>query len=113
MTNKNLNRMRLMGVFTYLCPEKVFKIRSFKGSLPCNILAVVDTSPDELQTLLLEKIMKALSISRFALMEIKTPAESGWIFQKLAQEKPAKRFLVFSESLTVPSQNTLFLKPFL
>ena len=104
--------MRLLGISTYLCPEYIFQIRSLKGSLPCDILAVVDTHPNEMQILLLEKIMKALPISSYALLEIKNPDKSNWIFQRLCQDKLAKRFLIFWECPTALLQDPLFLQTF-
>lgn len=118
MNTENLNgnkvayKFFVLGVSSYLCPENIFKIRKIQGSWPSDILVIVEEALQEKETLLLEKIMSALSVSRFAILEIKDLSCASWILNRLLKEKPAKKFLIFSEKLIPPAENSLFLKTF-
>ena len=118
MNKENLNKNKAaykffaLGVSSYLCPENIFKIRKIQGSWPADILVIVEEAPQEEEALLLEKIMSALSVSRFAILEIKDLSHASWILNQLMKEKPAKKILIFSEKLTLPSESSLFLKTF-
>ena len=111
--NKAAYRLFTLGVSSYLCPENIFKIRKIQGNWPADILVIVEEAPQEKEVLLLEKIMSALSVSHFAILEIKDLSQASWILNQLLKEKPAKKFLIFSEKLISPSENSLFLKTFL
>lgn len=112
--NKALYVSSVLGVSSYLLPERIFAVRKFQGSLPCDILALVMEPPGEKELLLLKKIMEALSIDRFALLEIKDLDYRDWILKKLPEERLAKRFLIFSKEPELPleSDNPLFLRTF-
>lgn len=111
--SKAAYRFFALGVSSYLCPENIFKIRKIQGGWPSDILVIVEETPRNQEWLLLEKIMDALSIPQFAVLEIKDLSHASWILSQLLKEKPAKKFLIFSEKLTLPaSENPLFLKTF-
>ena len=97
---------------SYLCPENIFKVRKFHGSWPCDILAVVREAPGEKEKLLFEKMMEALLISRFAILEIRDESHADWIFNQILEKKLAGRFLIFSEELKPPLESPLFLRTF-
>ena len=111
--NQTAHRLFALGISSYLCPENIFKIRKIKGNWPSDILVIVEETPQDQEWLLLKKIMDALSIPQFAILEIKDLSHASWILNQLSKEKPAKKFLIFSEKLTPPtSENSLFLKTF-
>ena len=57
--------------------------------------------------------MDALSISQFAILKIKDLSYTSWILSQLPKEKPAKKYLIFSEKLSASDpENPLFLKTF-
>ena len=101
-----------LGVSSYLCPENVLQVRRFHGSWPCDILAIVQEAPGEKEKLLFEKIMSALSISRFAMLEIRDESHTDWILNQLSEKNLAKRVLIFSEKLTPSIKSSLFLNTF-
>lgn len=99
-----------LGVSSYLCPENVFKVRKFHGDWPCDVLVIVKEAPEEKEKLLFEKMMGALSVSRFAMLEIRDQSHADWILKQLLEKKLAERFLIFSEELNPPVESSLFLR---
>ena len=61
----------VLGIKNYLCPTNIYSLRSIRGGLPCETLAVVFTTPLPAQEILLKKIMSSVGIFQFSLLETK------------------------------------------
>lgn len=61
----------VLGIKSYLCPEKIYTLRSLRGGLPCRVLAVVFKTLPPSQISRLKKIMNSINVLEYSLLEIK------------------------------------------
>ena len=90
----------VLGVKNYLCPREVHSFRRLKGSLPCDTLVLTEGVLSTEAFQLLKKIMEAIKVSDFSLLEIKDLSRISDIRHFLLSEKPAKKTLIFSSQLS-------------
>ena len=89
-----------LGIKNYLCPQEIHSFRKLSGSLPCNMLVVTEGTLSTEALQLLKKIMKAIGVSDFSLMELQDLSPVSDIKRFLLEKKPAKRTLIFSTKLS-------------
>ena len=85
----------VLGVSDYLVSPETSALRRFRGSLPCKILIVVRETLADNGLKLLKKMMKALQVSSFSILEIKGDVTKESLKQFFDEEKPASQFLIF------------------
>ena len=89
----------VLGVKNYLCPRETYITRKMTGSLPCDMLILTEGVLSKEAFQLLKKIMGAIEVSDFSLMEIKDLSRVSEI-KVFLSEKLAKRILIFSTKLS-------------
>ena len=99
-----------LGVKNYLCPKEIHSFRKLSGSLPCNMLVVTEGTLNTEALQLLKKIMKAIGVSDFSLMELQDLSSVSNIKHFLLSKKPARKVLIFSTKLSslFTDSNTIF-----
>ena len=90
----------VLGVKNYLCPQEIHSFRRLKGPLPCDILILMEGTPSAEAHQLLKKIMTAIGVSDFSLLEVRDLSRVSDIRHFLLSEKPAKKTLIFSSQLS-------------
>ncbi|MCY4513115.1 MAG: hypothetical protein OXB86_05450 [Bdellovibrionales bacterium] len=89
----------VLGVKNYLCPRETYATRKLIGSWPCDTLVLTEGAPPKEALQLLKKIMGAIEVSDFSLMEIKDLSCFSEIKDFLL-EKQVKKVLIFSTKLS-------------
>lgn len=89
----------VLGVTNYLCPRETHTTRKLTGPWPCDILILTEGTPPKEALNLLKKIMGAIEVSDFSLMEIKDLSRVSEI-KGFLLEKSAKKILIFSTKLS-------------
>ena len=89
-----------LGVKNYLCPPEIHAFRKLSGHLPCDTLILTEGTPDAKALQLLKKIMKAIEVPDFSLMEILDLSRISLVRHFLLSERPAKKILIFSTKLS-------------
>lgn len=89
-----------LGIKNYLCPQEIYSFRKLSGPLPCDMLVVTEGTLSTEALQLLKKIMKAIGVSDFSLMELQDLSPASDIKRFLLSKKPAKKTLLFSTKLS-------------
>ena len=90
----------VLGVKNYLCPRDIYSCRRLSGPLSCDILVVTEGALNEESFQLIKKIMGAVQVSDFSLLEIKDISREREIRSFFLRKNTAGKTLVFGEKLS-------------